>query len=173
MSTGTWFGAHLCASAVAAGSRTALVFEGDSWTYAQLDLAIRRAVRVLAARGVRSGDRVVMQGAARPEAIVVMFAVTRMGAILVPIHPHLTAAELAGVGEETTPCAAVGDSSFVDAWSTGTRRLVWDGPTPDIDASVLDATGDQVDPGLEPPAGSATAMIAFTSGTSGRPRGSR
>jgi fatty-acyl-CoA synthase len=165
-----WFGAHLTANANAAGARTALIFEDRSWTYAQLDLAIRHVVRRLAAQGVHSGDRVVVQGVARPEAILSMFAVTRMGAILVPIHPHLTAAELAVVGEETTPRAAVGDSSFVDAWSVGVR-LTWDGPAPDIDACVLEAPGGQDDPGLEPPDGSAIAIIAFTSGTSGRPKG--
>jgi fatty-acyl-CoA synthase len=169
-SAGTWFGAHLIASAIAAGSRTALIFEDRSCTYAQLDLAIRHVVRGLAARGVRTGDRVVIQAVARPEAIVSMFAVTRMGAILVPIHPHLTAAELAVVGEETAPRAAVGDLSFMDAWSPGTR-LTWDGPAPDIDVSVLDAPGGEDDRGLQPPAGSATAIIAFTSGTAGRPKG--
>jgi fatty-acyl-CoA synthase len=160
MSAGTWFGAHLRASALAAGSRTALVFEGDSWKYAQLDLAIRRAVQGLAAHGVRSGDRVIVQGVARPDAIVSMFAVARMGAILVPIHPHLTAAERAVVVEETTPRAAIGDASFIDASPAGIVGLTWEQATSEIDG-----------PDPEPPAGSATVIIAFTSGTSGRPKG--
>jgi fatty-acyl-CoA synthase len=171
VTTGTWFGAHLAGSAVAAGSRTALVFEKSAWSYAQLDLAIRRVVRVLADRGMRRGDRVVIQGVARPEAIVSMFAVTRMGAILVPIHPHLTNAELAVVCEETAPRAAIGDRSFVDAWSAGGLSLSWDEPAPEIDTSVFDESGAVDDPSPEPPAGSATAIIAFTSGTSGRPKG--
>lgn len=53
--TSTWFGAHLVASAAEAGARTALVFGDRTWTYAELDLAIRRAVARLDKFGVRRG----------------------------------------------------------------------------------------------------------------------
>jgi fatty-acyl-CoA synthase len=168
---GPWFGGHLTSSAIAAASRVALVFEGRSWTYAELDLEIRHVMRDLDAHGVRKGDRVVMQGAARPEAIVTMFAVTRMGAILVPVHPQVTGPELAVVCEETTPCAAVGDRSFREARSVDVRRLTWDGPTPDIELSTVGGARDGDEPDLEPPAGADIAIIAFTSATSGRPKG--
>ena len=165
------FGGHLTESAIAAGSRVALVFEGRAWTYAELDLATRHVVRTLGARDVRKGDRVVMQGATRPEAIVTMFAVTRMGAILVPVHPQATAPELAVVCEETSPCAVVGDRAFYEALSAEAHHLTWDGSSPDIEMSTLDGALDEDEPGLNPPAGQDIAIIAFTSGTAGRPKG--
>lgn len=155
------FGAHLAVSAVEAGSRTALVFQDRSWTYAELDLAVRRTVARLDRYGVRRGDRVVMQGAARPEALITLFAVTRMGAVLVPLHPQMTGRELAVVCEETGPAAVVADEGF----PAGTGlRLAWE---------ELHPAGDEGPEAPEPdaPSGSDIAVIAFTSGTSGRPKG--
>jgi len=167
-STGLWFGAHLVTSAAEAGSRTALVFSNRSWTYAELDLAVRRTVARLDTFGIRRGDRVMMQGAARPEALITLFAVTRMGAVLVPVHPQVTGGELAVFREETAPRAVVGDERFQTAGpdnGAGTcLRLTWDDLHPGGEASAPTA-----DP--EPPAGSDVAIIAFTSGTSGRPKG--
>ncbi|MFF4033229.1 class I adenylate-forming enzyme family protein [Streptomyces sviceus] len=167
-SSGLWFGAHLVTSAAEAGSRTALVFSNRSWTYAELDLAVRRTVARLDAFGIRRGDRVMMQGAARPEALITLFAVTRMGAVLVPVHPQVTGGELAVFREETAPRAVVGDERFRSAGPDNGAgrclRLTWDDLHPAGEASAPTA-----DP--EPPAGSDVAIIAFTSGTSGRPKG--
>lgn len=167
-STEVWFGAHLVTSAAEAGSRTALVFADRSWTYAELDLAVRRTVAWLDKFGVRRGDRVVLQGAARPEALITLFAVTRMGAVLVPVHPQVTGGELAVFREETAPRAVVGDERFLSAVpgdGGGTCfRLTWEELHPCDEASEPAA-----DP--EPPTGSDVAIIAFTSGTSGRPKG--
>ncbi|WP_371582933.1 class I adenylate-forming enzyme family protein [Streptomyces sp. NBC_01314] len=162
---GTWFGARLPANAAAAGSRVALVFEDRTWTYAELDLSVRRALGRLAERGVRRGDRVVMRGEARPEAIATMFAVTRMGAVLVPVHPQMTGRELDVVREETEPRAIVADGAFLETLAPGTElRLTWEEiSAPDTPPVEADA----------PPAGSDIAIIAFTSGTSGRPKGAQ
>ncbi len=154
------FGAHLITGAAETGSRTALVFEDRSWTYAELDLAVRRTVARLDKFGVRKGDRVVMQGAARSEALITLFAVTRMGAVLVPLHPHVTGSELAVVCEETGPVAVVGDEGF----PAGTGlRLAWEELHPEDDGPEAVS--------YDAPAGSDVAVIAFTSGTSGRPKG--
>ncbi|MEU0414557.1 AMP-binding protein [Streptomyces griseorubiginosus] len=154
------FGAHLTAGATEAGSRTALVFENRSWTYAELDRAVRRTVARLDKSGVRRGDRVVMQGAARPEALITLFAVTRMGAVLVPLHPQATGGELAVVCEETEPTAVVADEKFP---AGAGLRLTWEELHPEDDGPEA--------PDCDPPAGSDVAVIAFTSGTSGRPKG--
>ncbi|GKQ40768.1 class I adenylate-forming enzyme family protein [Streptomyces sp. A012304] len=156
----TWFGAHLVVSTAEVGSRTALVFEDRRWSYGELDLAVRRTVAHLDKAGVRRGDRVVMQGVARPEALITLFAVTRMGAVLVPLHPQVTGSELAVICEETGPAAVIADESFPA--STG-LRLPWADLNPDADGPEALA--------CDPPAGSDIAVIAFTSGTSGRPKG--
>ncbi|MFE9645017.1 class I adenylate-forming enzyme family protein [Streptomyces sp. NPDC006365] len=166
-----WFGAHLVASAAEVGSRLALVFTDRTWTYAELDLAIRRTVARLDKFGVRKGDRVVLQGAARPEALITLFAVTRMGAVPVPVHPQVAGGELAVVCEETAPRTVIGDERFLSARPAGgggggtSFRLTWEQLHPGDEPSAPASEG------LKPPAGSDVAVIAFTSGTSGRPKG--
>lgn len=160
MTTSSWFGAHLVTSAAEAGSRPALVFEDRSWTYAELDRAVRRTAARLDKYGVRGGDRVVMQGAARPEALITLFAVTRMGAVLVPLHPQVTGGELAVVCEETAPTAVVAGERFPAGPGL---RLAWEDLHPEDEGPEA--------PVCDPPAGSDVAVIAFTSGTSGRPKG--
>jgi fatty-acyl-CoA synthase len=160
-STGTWFGAHLVTSAAEAGPEPALVFENTSWTYAELDLAIRRTMRRLGELGVGRGDRVVMQGTPRPEALVALFAVTRMGAVLVPLHPQVTGGELAIVCEETAPRAILADHVLGEP--AACPHLTWD----ELYGDGLPAADD---PPVAP-AGSEVAIIPFTSGTSGRPKG--
>lgn len=107
-----------------------------------------------------------MQGAARPEALITLFAVTRMGAVLVPVHPQVAGGELTVVCEETSPRAVVGDAGF-----PGSRpgdgswfRLGWEDlhPCDELSAPAAECAA---------PAGSDLAVIAFTSGTSGRPKG--
>ncbi|WP_194238839.1 class I adenylate-forming enzyme family protein [Streptomyces spongiae] len=172
MSENSWFGARLVVNAAEAGSRVALVFEDRSWTYAELDLAIRRTLARLADRGVRRGDRVVMRGEARPEALVTMFAVTRMGAVLVPVHPQMTGRELVVIREETAPRAVVADPGFLEGLSLGTSLgLTWDELNSGDPESYEQPSYEAGSPVAEPPAGSDAAIIAFTSGTSGRPKG--
>ncbi|MGW2049662.1 class I adenylate-forming enzyme family protein [Streptomyces sp. NPDC001858] len=156
------FGAQLAVGAVEAGGRTALVFEDRAWTYAELESAVRRTVARLDRYGVRRGDRVVMQGAARPEALITLFAVTRLGAVLVPLHPQAAAGELAVVCAQTSPVAVVADEGFPAA-GTG-PRLAWEELHPPGDDGPEAAPPDAPD-------GSDVAVIAFTSGTSGRPKG--
>ncbi|MDX3641572.1 class I adenylate-forming enzyme family protein [Streptomyces sp. MB09-02B] len=167
MPENTWFGARLVANAAEIPDRTALVFEDRAWTYAQLDLVVRRTLGHLADLGVGKGDCVVMRGGARPEALITMFAVTRMGAVLVPVHPQLTGAELAVVCDEIVPRAIVADRPFVDGLppdDSGSLRLTWEEVAP---ADGRDPTAVT----SVPPAGADVAIIAFTSGTSGRPKG--
>lgn len=154
-----WFGASLVAAAAESGSRTALVFDGRSWSYSAFDRLVGRAVGHLRELGVRKGDRVVMHGVPRPEAFVALFAVTRMGAVLVPLHPDVTGSELEAISAETTPRAVIAD----DLPDGGAPRIGW----AELCAEDQPAAGDL----SEPPAGSDIAIVPFTSGTSGRPKG--
>jgi O-succinylbenzoic acid--CoA ligase len=76
-------------------ARDALVAEGRTWSYAELDAAATRTAQMLAGWGVKRGDRVAMllhngTGAAR-----LIHATLRLGATLVPLNVRLSAAELA------------------------------------------------------------------------------
>ncbi|CAA7618632.1 AMP-binding protein [Magnetospirillum sp. UT-4] len=79
------------------GHRTALIVESaagtvERYTFHVLRLLSNRLANVLAARGVRPGDRVVVSFPPSVEAAVALLAVLKMGAVAVPVPP--------GLGEE-------------------------------------------------------------------------
>lgn len=81
------------------GHRTALIVEtaageAERYTFHVLRLLANRLANVLEAHGILPGDRVAMALPAGLEAAVTLLAVTRMGAILVPIPMELGAEPL-------------------------------------------------------------------------------
>jgi fatty-acyl-CoA synthase len=162
-------GAHIARFAADTPDRPALLFADRVWTYGGLDRAIRVVTGGLAAAGVHRSAVVLMSGTARPEALCTMFAVARLGAVLVPVQPTLTEPEIGAVCEAVAPLAVVGDADFLARAPSAQRRLSWDPGVPD--AGVLDP-----DEGVPPldvwdSAPADPAIVAFTSGTSGRPKG--
>lgn len=72
----------------------ALQFEGAVLSYAQLHAAVQRAAALAWQDwGVRPGDRVAWLGANHPGQIVLLFALARLGALLVPLNFRLAPAE--------------------------------------------------------------------------------
>lgn len=96
---GETFGRMLRERAAAHGERTAVVDPGGHsaaaterrWTYAELDRRADRMAAGLLARGIRAGDRVVVQLPNAAEFFEVVFALFRIGALPVfalPAHRH-------------------------------------------------------------------------------------
>ena len=63
----------------------AVVFEGARWSYRELDERVGRLAGGLAAAGVAAGDRVALLLSNRPEFLVALYAAQRLGAIAVPV----------------------------------------------------------------------------------------
>ncbi|MCM4078709.1 acyl-CoA synthetase [Paractinoplanes hotanensis] len=74
--------------------RTALVFQGDRITYAELHMRVGHAAARLRAAGVGPGDRVAYLGPNHPAFVETMFATHRLGAVFVPLNFRLTAPEI-------------------------------------------------------------------------------
>ncbi|WP_433260063.1 (2,3-dihydroxybenzoyl)adenylate synthase [Actinosynnema sp. CS-041913] len=92
---GQTFGAWLTALTAAYADRTAVVGERDGasarWTFAELDARAHRIAAGLVERGVRAGDRVVVQLPNVPEFLPVVFGLWRAGAwpvFALPAHRH-------------------------------------------------------------------------------------
>jgi malonyl-CoA/methylmalonyl-CoA synthetase len=133
-----------------------------SWlSYGELDMRSRGVASRLAAAGLRTGDRVVMSAAASVELVVTYVAAQRLGLVVVPMNAAYTRREVEEILRDARPSGAVVDQQERSSWMTGvgvvcTPEVVLpDGPEPVLDH----ATRDDL------------ALIAYTSGTTGAPKG--
>jgi long-chain acyl-CoA synthetase len=150
-------------AAEAWGERCALLHDGGEISYAQLEERSRRAAGLLRDLGVRPGDRVGLQLPNSPAFVTLYFAVLRLGAIVVPQNPLAPAVEA--------------DRNFDDAGArlvlTGrgerdgaARRLAVDDA--ELDRLLADQVPHDAVHAVDP---DDTAVILYTSGTTGRPKG--
>src|SRR2546430_1386837 len=68
------------------GEREALTFAGQRWSFQQLQAESDRAARGLMQCGIQPGDKVALWLTNRPEWLHILFAVAKIGAVLVPIN---------------------------------------------------------------------------------------
>ena len=76
---------------------TALHFASGDISYAQLWQRIESATVVLAGHGVRAGDRIAWLGLNDPAQLVLLCALARLGAVLLPLNYRLAQAEMAAI----------------------------------------------------------------------------
>ena len=89
--------------------RTALLADGSEVTYAELEAESTWVARRLAAHGVRRGSTVALTMRASRELIVLVHALMKAGAVLLPLAPRLTAAERVGIVQAERPIVDLDD----------------------------------------------------------------
>ena len=90
----TTLGELLPAAARRFAARTALVVEGESFTFAELESLSSRVAHGLVSLGVQAGDRVTLYGPNCWEWIVGYYAIAKAGAVVNPISSMLTPDEV-------------------------------------------------------------------------------
>ena len=83
--TSLWL--NLQVSAMRYPEKLALVFMGQTWTYAQLLKAAEQIASALRQMGVQKGDRVVLDMQNCPQLVMAHFAILRLDAVVVPVNP--------------------------------------------------------------------------------------
>ncbi len=155
----------LFARAVArAPDADALVFDGRRWTYRELDAEAARVAGGLASLGIGAGDRVAMLVGNRPEFVFTLLGTLRLGAIAVPMGTRLQTPEIAYIVEHCGAAVLVHDAELTD-------RLPASADVPGLRARVVEcprAAARQAAVGVRE---EDTAVILYTSGTTGRPKG--
>jgi fatty-acyl-CoA synthase len=141
---------------------------GRALTYAMLDDRASRAAALMAARGVREGDRVALLSRNRIEYFEILFGCAKLGAILVPLNWRMPPHELDGLIADAAPALLI--HGGIEA--AAATALAAPPPAIDLDGdyeALLDAQPKQGWRG-EWPAASPWYLI-YTSGTTGRPKG--
>src|SRR5438552_2944185 len=84
----------LAASFAAHATRPALIYQGRTWTYAELDAAVRRCAGWLQSRGVVAGDRVVLFTGQKLPFLIGHLGAMYTGGIPLPLNPRFTREEM-------------------------------------------------------------------------------
>ncbi|MGW4477711.1 class I adenylate-forming enzyme family protein [Rhodococcus triatomae] len=146
------------ATADASVSTPVLAFEDREFTLAEVDAMAAGLAATLAQAGVGAGDRVALMSSNRPEFVVAVRAIWRLGAAVVLISPAWKRDEVAHALAVTAPVYAVGDSPVLGELA----------PMLHLDDPVAPGTGSHPEPD---PAGE--AVLVFSSGTTGMPKAVR
>src|SRR6185295_12985476 len=77
--------------AITGPDRPLLIFQGRVCTYQQAVERVDSIARSLAARGIVKGDRVAIVSTNSDGFVLLMLAVARIGAVVVPVNPELNA----------------------------------------------------------------------------------
>jgi fatty-acyl-CoA synthase len=157
---------------------TALRYLGRTITWAELQQRVNALAGALGSRGVGFGDRVLILMLNRPEFVESFLAVNKLGAIAVPVNFRMTAPEIAYLVADCEARLVITESVLADV-ATAVRDLDSTLSTVIVAGSASDdgvlgyedvvAEGDQPEPVDIP--NDAPALIMYTSGTTGRPKG--
>ena len=142
-----------------ADSRTALFIADASWTYAELAGAALEHAALLERTGVQSGDRVAVWAHPNLSTVAAMMGNTVAGVATIPLNPKLGSSELAHIYSDSEPkLAFCAEGHEVPHEVAGVPSLrAGYAPQP---ASL---------PAL--PVDESPALILYTSGTTGPPKG--
>lgn len=158
--------------------RIGLIFAGRKISYREWSQRAGRAARAFIDLGIQPGDRVGLLLENSPEFLECFFALAQIGAVAVPLNWRLTAAELSAIARDSGICALVHGGAFhssvagLDSSLLGGRLIAVGGlrsPGGHDYEELL-----QTQPGSAPQARAAAhdpALIMYTSGTTGRPKG--
>jgi len=159
------------------GQRVALRFPEGELTYAQLLEQSNRAARVLGEdMGLAPGNRVLLRGANTPWMAACWFAVMKAGGIAVATMPLLRAKELSEIILKARVTHALCDKRLdaelkatLPACSMLKTAVYWGDGAPDsLEALAVQKPGTFTNADT---AAEDVALIAFTSGTTGKPKG--
>jgi malonyl-CoA/methylmalonyl-CoA synthetase len=146
--------------------RPALWAAGPGWrSRGDLDAASGRVAGRLRRAGLAAGDRVLVSAATSMELVVAYLGALRMGLVVVPVNTAYREREVAHIVGDARPRAAVVDDPERGEWARKAAGgdLLVAGPEvdlPDGDPPPLDR-GGPADP----------ALLCYTSGTTGAPKG--
>lgn len=174
-------GALLSKAAQRFGDKIALVFEGQRWSFNQLDDVSSRLARGLQEMGIRGGDKVALYSPNSPEWLIGYYAVMKLGAVVNPLNLMLTPDEAAYAMNDCGAVAVIGSHDRIAGLeavlSTTQLRhcIAFGGATPRFAVSfdhLLERAS--VAPGTFPVEGitpDQPSTVGYTSGTTGHPKG--
>ena len=164
-------------------NHTALIFEDQSWTYADWYQRVCRFAQALADLGVRPSDRVAFYVTTSENSVTTYFATQMLSAVAVPLNFRLAAGEVAYTLADSGARILVYGRSLTENVLTVQARMksVHDYISCAYDPANVPAGHHHFDtlvaqsvdeqPLRPVPSGQQLSALVYTSGTTGRPKG--
>lgn len=185
----------LLRNAAAFPESAAMHYYGRTISYGELARQVEALAGWLAARGLRPGDRVILDMQNSPQFVIAFHAILRANGVVVPLNPMHTADEIAYYAEDSGARLAICDEALLDRFApllpgriealVRVRYTDMAAETGDSLPEVMRAAAPPPMPGatelrdilamaLPPPAlttgGRDLAVLPYSSGTTGRPK---
>jgi len=169
----------LRASAARLPGKAALLYQDAPVSYQELDERVDHAAAGLQSLGLRPGDRVALMVGNAPAFVEALYGAWRAGLVVVPVNVMFTAAEVAHMLGDSGARAIVVSEGFAgtlhglrDSLPSLEDVVVAGGSTAEVGTrtwkSLLEDAGAPESVAVDP---DALALLQYTSGTTGRPKG--
>lgn len=149
--------------------RPLLVFDGRTWTYAEVQQASDAIAQSFLSRGLGPQSRIATVALNSDIVLVLFLAIAKIGGLFVPLNPAQTDAELSYVLNHSRPAAILvqpDDLGRVKTLSTSISSQPWIVSTDE--ASQVETSSNSALPQVLP---TDPAVVIYTSGTTGYPKG--
>ncbi len=156
----------------------AVLNDAGRWTYGEMaDVSDRIARLLVEEEGLVPGNRVLLRGPNNAMLFACWLGVLKAGGVVVATMPMLRGGEVATILDRAQVSHALVDSRTLEDYRAGADKagtvrslLAYDG---DAGSGELERRLEAVEPGFRPveTGRDDVALVAFTSGTTGRPKG--
>jgi long-chain acyl-CoA synthetase len=156
-----------------------------SFTYAQVDEISGRVATALLGLGLEPGDKVAVQLPNLPQFLFTYFGILKAGLVMVPLNPLLRAPEIAYHLSDSDTKVLITFEMFAEEAAAGVREAA--GLGAEVATYVVNLPGNDQRPQgtrhydelyfaedtreIHPTTADDTAVLLYTSGTTGRPKG--
>ena len=168
-------------NASVAPNKTAIFMEERKVSNLRLKQDVDTFTRFLEFSGIKKGDRVAMIVVNSVEFVVSLFAITKIGAIAVPINTFLKKDEYEYIVSDSGAKLLISSTSLSKETkglldTTQIEKIVWTEKYDELDEknysfAEMDVSYEANEVGIEKPALDDLACIIYTSGTTGKPKG--
>ncbi len=171
--------AELGLKSLETGEHTSIIFEGQEITNKQMNRASDKLGNALKKLGVKRGDRVILQMPNCPEVLQSFQAIWKIGAIIVPISYQVGQEEINFIYRDAGATAVITSPEFLDRVNiarskvAGLDKVIVVGSEASAGAllfqNLVDGASDELE--MVDTADDDVAVLVYTSGTTGTPKG--
>lgn len=159
------------------GTKVAVIADDGTWDYTSLLEDVKATASLLRHRGVQPGNRVLFRGLNTGRLVIAWLACLRVGAVAVTTVPLLRTRELDEICDISQPTLALVDYRLMDEWAKvdfrGETLVFGNSALNSLEAQIKELADDSAlteDSTPYPTLAADTAILAFTSGTTGKPK---